>query len=556
MASLITDGKETLPQGSKFKDDIMGIIKKQNLISSWAESKTWAWALLSPSPVPVSIPSTQFTQQLPTTQKSAVTPTSTVTSKPTVTPTSTVTSKPTVTPTSTVKPTITTTTKQVSVQQQPKTISGSVEKEITSQTNNESIRTKPASLVNAELRAKNEAWLKKYNEEKNARIAKEQAWQMTTTTKLWESGMLNLTDDQTAAMKMQEVTGLRQSDIATNEADRNRTLEAGKQALDEFRNVVGIDKDGNVDMNRKWSIGATLQRDFDDYKKQQTELSKGYESTRKSRVSSQMRANLLARGVDISKIPQEQLIALSDEVGAKAFEDIYNNKQNTLNAITAKQDAVTARLNDLKEKWLIAEDKYNTLKATVESQFEKTRNDIQRNYVNDIFWITDTAKAKKEAKQTAAFNALESMLKAVPSTDAPALRERFLALVDKGVNVTDIIKAVGADTQFKELAKKLAESTQESEWVKAQLSASKTQAEIDKLRADANKAQKQWQASLISASKKWSSSSSTKVPYSNQPLTLTEISTLKKDFPNINFSWMTKWQAMNIVNQGQVPAGQ
>ena len=63
--------------------------------------------------------------------------------------------------------------------------------------------------------------------------------------------MLKLDDDQTAAMKMNEVTGLKQSDIAANEADRDRTLQAGEQALEGFRNIVGVDKDGNVDMNRK-----------------------------------------------------------------------------------------------------------------------------------------------------------------------------------------------------------------------------------------------------------------------------------------------------------------
>lgn len=540
---------------------------KQDLKASSMENKTWAWALQTPAPA--SIPNTQFNLPTSTTSTQGIrTPNIRKTTTATTTPVVTAQTQAPVVTTQTQTPvvskpkpvaTTTTTTKAKAKVEQPKTISGSVEKEITSQTNNEWIRTKPqidltdeqVRARNAELKAKNEAWLKKYNEEKNARVAKEQ---QSPTTQLGEAGMLKLDDDQTAAMKMQEVTGLRQSDIATNEADRDRTLKAGEQALDNFRNVVGIDKDWNVDMNRKWSIGATLQRDFDDYKKQQTELSKGYESTRKSRVSSQMRANLLARGVDISKIPQEQLIALSDEVGAKAFEDIYNNKQNTLNAITAKQDAVTSKLNELKQQGLIAEDKYNTLKATVESQFEKTRNDIQRNYVNDIFWITDTAKTKKEAKQTAAFNALESMLKAVPSTDAPALRERFLALVDKWVNVTDIIKAVGADSQFKALAKKLAETTQEVEWAKAQLSANKTQAEIDKLRADAIKAQQQWQASLMSASKKWSSSS-TKVPYNDQPVSVTEATAIKEKF-NVDVVWMTKGQAIKAINQWPVPAWQ
>ena len=71
--------------------------------------------------------------------------------------------------------------------------------------------------------------------------------------------LLTMSDEETARAKLKEVEGLKQSDTASNQSDRDRTLATGELALENFRNAVGIDKDGNVDMNRKGSIGASLQ---------------------------------------------------------------------------------------------------------------------------------------------------------------------------------------------------------------------------------------------------------------------------------------------------------
>ena len=67
-------------------------------------------------------------------------------------------------------------------------------------------------------------------------------------------------------------------------------------------------------------------------------------------VVGNIRARLLQRGIDISKIPAEQLIALSDEVGVAAFNDIYKNKEDTLNRILAKEEGAMNKLNELREK--------------------------------------------------------------------------------------------------------------------------------------------------------------------------------------------------------------
>lgn len=535
---LSEDTQKFVDELNKKKEDIS---MKQQLSSQWNTQMTWAGSTVWTVPqIPVSLP--PVTQQPP--KRTANLPTTQRQQQPATQPVATAT-QPVVT---TTKP-VAKTTKPVVTQ--PKTISGEVQKEITSQTNNETISTKPVNAINAALKAKNEAWMKAYNEAKEARIAKEQAWPVASETQLWDRAMLNMKDEESDALKLAEVSKLKETDIASNLADKERTLKAWEQALDNFRNAVGIDKDGNVDMNRKGSIWYSLQNDFNNYKSEQEKLSSQYESARKSRVASQMRANLLARWVDISKIPQEKLIALSDEVGAQAFTDIYNNKQNTLNALTAKQETLTSRLNDLRQQWILAEDKYNTLKATVESQFEKTRNDIQRSYVNDIFQITDTAKAKKEAKQTAAVNTMETMLKAVSATEAPELRSRFLSLIDKGMSSVDLVKTIANDPRFKELATSLAEQTKKEASDEATLKAQKTQAEIDRLAAQSEADKITAQASLIRANKAWAAKTSKFDAQYQTPASTTDYNAAIEAWVPANLAAQvtSKWQLLDLTRQ-------
>ena len=402
--------------------------------------------------------------------------------------------------------------------------------------------TIPSKMTQEEVKARN-AFLKERNTKGTEAFLAKQNKPKTDKTKP-NTDLLTMNDDETARAKLKEVEGLKQSDVASNQSDRDRTLATGELALENFRNAVGIDKDGNVDMNRKGSIGASLQWDFNKYEAEQKELSSQYESSRKGRVAAEMRAKLLARGVDISKIPQEQLIALSDDVWAKAFEDIYSNKQNTLTALSSKQENLTSKLNDLRSQWLLAEDKYNTLKATVESQFEKTKNDIQRAYVNDIFQITDTAKAKKEATKTSAANSLENMLKAVSASEAPALRARFTALIDKGLSATDILKTVANDTQFKDLAKKLADQNTEASKAELALKNKKTESEITENEASAAAKTKTAEAAVIRANKAGSGSKDKIAAQYNTPVSASDFATMKS-------YWVTQSEAGKVTNKGQ-----
>lgn len=157
---------------------------------------------------------------------------------------------------------------------------------------------------------------------------------------------------------------------------------------------------------------------------------------------------MASAGIDISKIPQEQLIALSDEIGVAAFNDIYTNKKNTIDAINQKQELATSKLNDLRNKGLIAEQEYNTTMNSINAAFNKSKNDVQRAYVNDIFGIGDKYKTAKEAKSGAAVNTIETFLRNIPSEQAGAFRSRYSSLINSGLSPAEITRRITTDPQY------------------------------------------------------------------------------------------------------------
>lgn len=300
-------------------------------------------------------------------------------------------------------------------------------------------------------------------------------------------GVFNSTDAQLAAAKQYELRSLKARDEAALASDRAKSLLTAANNIDTFRKAVGIKPDGSVNLADKNSIAGAIQSDFDVYKAEQNKMTTGYENARKSQVVGTIRARLASSGIDLSKMAPEQVIALSDQVGVAAFNDIYQNKQNTLNAITSKQEAATTKLNDLRAKGVVAEQEYNTIKNSIDSTFEKTKNEINRSYVNDIFGVVETSQAKKEKKSTDAVNTIETFLKNIPSSQAAAFRSRYSSLIESGKTPAQITKAISTDPQYIQWSEFLAKSSQEAEAQKAGLAAAKTRSEITKNMAAANK---------------------------------------------------------------------
>jgi len=74
-------------------------------------------------------------------------------------------------------------------------------------------------------------------------------------------------------------------------------------------------------------IESQEQSYFAEYEAEQNRLLAEGEGTQLNQVRSQIYQALAARGIDISRIPPEQLIALSGEIGTRAFSNIFQMKE-------------------------------------------------------------------------------------------------------------------------------------------------------------------------------------------------------------------------------------
>ena len=146
---------------------------------------------------------------------------------------------------------------------------------------------------------------------------------------------------------------------------------------------------------------------FNTFQTTQNDLLKGYEGNRLNQVQGDLRRALLARGVDISKIPPEQLIALSGTIGAQAFSDISAAKEKATTAIeTARQNKV-AKVRQLKAQKLLSDSQYEQTLADINSKTASLKNNLDLKFAETVFGLgTQQRTEAKTDKQNAIQNAI------------------------------------------------------------------------------------------------------------------------------------------------------
>jgi len=180
---------------------------------------------------------------------------------------------------------------------------------------------------------------------------------------------------------------------------------------------------------------------------------------------------------------------LSDEVGVAAFNDIYSNKEATLNRVSAKEEEAKNKLNELREKGFLADKEYANLITTVESTFNKSKNEIQRAYVNDIFGITDSRIAKKTNAVKDAVNNVQAFLSGkVGGEFAAQFLKRYAPLVEAGSSLQDVYARIVKDPAYIAETRRFAEAQAQAAAIEAQLKADKIQSEIAENKAQTTKA--------------------------------------------------------------------
>ena len=233
----------------------------------------------------------------------------------------------------------------------------------------------------------------------------------STTDTSTTTDLFSMTQEQLDTEKKKQLETSKQADVTSAQKDYDATIGTLKTNNANLKNLYGINADGSIDESRPNSLAMSVKKDLDSYKKVQNDNAAAFESARKSRVVGQIYAQLASRGIDISKMPPEQVIALSDQVGAQAFSDIYNAKTDAINKISAKEENAMNNLNKLKEAGTLKENEYNTAVTQVEAAFNKTKDTINKNFANDIFGLADKSAARKESKSTTNLNFVNALVK-------------------------------------------------------------------------------------------------------------------------------------------------
>ncbi len=182
-----------------------------------------------------------------------------------------------------------------------------------------------------------------------------------------------------------------------------------KTATDAMKTQYDADKKAMEDAAKKeketmisdYDTGTSeYESAFTTFETEQNALLNNYESNRLNQVQWDLRRALLSRGVDISKVPPEQLIALSGDIGAKAFSDISGAKERATAAIENARQNKLAKVRELKSKKAMTEAQYNKTLADINSTANQAKNNLDLKFAETVFWINTAKDLKKETTQT------------------------------------------------------------------------------------------------------------------------------------------------------------
>ena len=209
-------------------------------------------------------------------------------------------------------------------------------------------------------------------------------------------------------------------DVETEEAKKTReTLEKQKEEMTAAEQAALAQENMFIDTQT-----ADVTNERDTFIAEQEKLAADTETNRLNQVRGNIMQVLAARGVDISKLSPEQIVALSGEQGAKAFMDITDVREQTKANIKQARDTALARLNDLRQRKAISTSAYERNVANINSQADTAQLNADRNASAQIFALTQTKTEQGRTDATQRANAvtnIASMLGLSGSQIAPVL---------------------------------------------------------------------------------------------------------------------------------------
>lgn len=220
-------------------------------------------------------------------------------------------------------------------------------------------------------------------------------------------------DYQTEYQTESETIANRIKDQADRDAAEQKMVEEEKRQRSEDYNREQEDTTNNA--------LATFEAD-------QKNLLKEYEGNRLNQVQGDLRQVLISRGVDISKVTPEQLIALSGTVGANAFGDISAAKTKATNAIDQARQTALAKIAQLKANKVLNDTQYSTAIADINSKTAAQKNNLDLKLAELKFGINTNKAAETKTDQQNAVQNILSTAQAIGVTGSQlGIVQKFIA---------------------------------------------------------------------------------------------------------------------------------
>ncbi len=198
--------------------------------------------------------------------------------------------------------------------------------------------------------------------------------------------------------------------------DLNKTWENFTKSSDILKsnnasllNLYWINADWTINTENKQWLAYQIEQRRKEYEDLQNKEFSKLKSTKYQSILWNIRSQLASRWVDVSKVPPEQLIALSDRIWQAAVTDVYNAKEKVINNIQAYNDNAINQINLLREKWLVSTNEANKQIEALRQAAEWQISTINKEYVNSMLWLAEWKANEAEANKANVLNTITTL---------------------------------------------------------------------------------------------------------------------------------------------------
>lgn len=247
---------------------------------------------------------------------------------------------------------------------------------------------------------------------------------MTKQDALKERNNFNKTNNPVKGLTDQTNPNKWIMDMTESELYGAKAKKAG-ELTDQMKNNIMKDQNTMLDMlnsNNRDVLGMLDQSEKETndemakYEAEQADLFKDYDSNRMNQVRGQLLQSLASRGIDISKLAPEQLIALSGDVWVKAFSDVAERKAAYKNSVANARNVALAKIQNLRNNKVLNNNQYRQTVQSINSAADQKLLESDQNFANQLFGTREAQLNKQTSDKANTVTALQNAAQAMGLT--------------------------------------------------------------------------------------------------------------------------------------------